>query len=341
VVKIGRLLDHPTTRGGLDYGRAGMELVLDTVNADGGIAGRRITLVDLDAVGSVERVLEGARRLAAEGCLLILGPSVTDFAIPLVPVLDELRVPALNWSGSGLARGAWGFQLKVGSLPDEAGHLTRLIAARGYRTAALARDGGPIGTEYATFLRGGLDSLGVTVVVDVEIADAADASRCVDPLQRQEPSCIVYLGLGPNGVALCRALRAQGSGVPVLGNIGLGVFPEPALEGVIFTDVVDETNPVLMRVARQWQARFDAPPLLLGLVAAHDLATTAVAAMRCAPALTPAGVRVGLERLRGVPAAAGAPGTTIGFAPWDRDGYKGPLIVYREIRDGRSATYRL
>ena len=31
----------------------------------------------------------------------------------------------------------------------------------------------------------------------------------------------------------------------------------------------------------------------------------------------------------------------IGFAPWDRDGYKGPLVVYREIRGGRAVTHRL
>src|SRR5262249_57082926 len=82
------------------------------------------------------------------------------------------------------------------------------------------------------------------------------------------------------------------------------------------------------------------PLPLLGLAAAHDLATTALEALRHAPALTPAGVRSGLERLRGIPAAAGAPGTTIGFGPFDRDGYKGPLIVYREIRDGRAVMHR-
>jgi branched-chain amino acid transport system substrate-binding protein len=340
VVKIGRLIDHPTTAGALDYGRAAIDLVVDPVNASGGIADQAITIVDADAVGSVERVIAGARRLASEGCLLILGPSVTDFAVPLIPVLDELQVPAINWSGSGLARGAWGFQLKVGSLPDEPGYLTRLIAARKYGEIALVRDGGPIGDEYARFLRGGLDSLGIAVLNDLELSQADDVDRCVEALRTDEPPCVVYLGLGPKGVALCRAIRSSGCTVPVIGNIGLGVFPEAALEGVVFTDVVDEANPVLQRFARLWRARFEQAPVLLGLAAAHDLATTAVQALRLAPALTPAGVRTGLERLRGVPAAAGAAGTTIGFAPWDRDGYKGPLIVYREIRDGRAVIHR-
>jgi len=215
-------------------------------------------------------------------------------AVPLVSVLDEIRVPAINWSGSGLARGAWGFQLKVGSLPDEAGYLVRLVEGRGLRENALVRDRGPIGDEYAAFLRGGLDSLDVCIVVDVQIEDGADAGRCMDLLHMQEPPCVVYLGLGPNGVALCRAMHACGWRVPVIGNIGIGVFPEAALEGVVFTDVVDDTNPVLRRFARRWHARFAVSLPLLGLAAAHDLATTALEALRHAPALTPAGVRTRL-----------------------------------------------
>ena len=129
--------------------------------------------------------------------------------------------------------------------------------------------------------------------------------------------------------------------MPLIGNVGLGVVPSPELEGVVFTDVVDEANPVLRRFVRQYEERHGAMPPLIGLAAAHDVATTAVEALRLAPAATPASVRAGLECLRGVPAAVGGTGTAIGFGPWDRDGYKGPLVVYREIRGGRAVTHRL
>jgi ABC-type branched-subunit amino acid transport system substrate-binding protein len=337
-MKIGRLIDHPTRHGDLDYGRHAIELVLDEAGA---VAGEPITLVDLDATGSIERVLDGARRLVDDGCVLILGPAVTHFAVPLVPVLDELAVPAINWSGSALARGAWAFQLKVGSLPDEAGHLTRLLGVRGHRTIAIVRDEGPIGEEYVAFLRPGLDALGIDVVLDVAMADAAELPACVDWLHARAPACAVYLGLGPIGMSLARAMRERGVAIPLFGNVGIGVFPTADLDGVVFTDVVDETNPVLQRFLRRWDVRHDSRPALIGLAASHDLATTAVAALRRAPTPTPAGVRVGLEQLRGLPAAVGAAGTTIGFGPWDRDGYKGPLVVYREIRDGRAVVHRL
>src|SRR5262249_47175796 len=158
----------------------------------------------------------GARRLAADGCVLVLGPSVTDFAVPLIPVLDELGLPAINWSGSGLARGAWGFQLKVGSLPDEAGYLTRLVGTRGSRGVAVVRDAGPIGDEYGRFLRAGLESLGVALAADVEIATEGDAGHVVEALGPHDPPCVVYLGLGPRGVAFARALRSRGRSVALV-----------------------------------------------------------------------------------------------------------------------------
>jgi ABC-type branched-subunit amino acid transport system substrate-binding protein len=298
-----------------------------------------VELVELDAAGSIERVIAGARELAASGCVLILGPSITHFAVPLVPVLDELRVPAINWAGSALARGAWGFQLKVGSLPDEAGHLTRLIALHGHRRVAIARDAGPIGDEYAVFLRRGLDALHVEIAAEEVLDATTEPADAAGRLRAREPGCVLYLGLGPAGIALCRTIRTLGWDVPLVGNIGIGVFPAPELDGVVFTDVVDETNPVLARFVEGYQARYGDRPVLLGLAAAHDLAVTTREALRLAPSPTPAGVRAGLEGIRGLPAATGAPGTTIGFAPWDRDGYKGPLVVYREIRGGRAVAH--
>jgi branched-chain amino acid transport system substrate-binding protein len=340
-MKIGRLLDHPTKQGSLDYGRLALDLVFDELNGAGGIAGERVSIVEFDGVGSQERVAAGARALAQQGCLLILGPSVTDFAVPLIPVLDEIRVPSINWAGSALARGAFGFQLKVGSLPDEAGYLTQLLAARGHRRVAVVRDRGPIGDEYFAFLRPGFESLGAAIAVDLVLAGEGDVAATIAPLSAADASCVLYLGFGTTGMALCRALRAAGVALPLIGNIGIGVFPSSDLDGVVFTDVVDETNPVLQAFAKRYAARHGEAPSLLGLAAAHDLATTAVAALRAAPELTPPGVRAGLESLRGIPAAIGAPGTTIGFAPWDRDGYKGPLVVLREIRDGRAVRHRL
>ena len=51
---------------------------------------------------------------------------------------------------------------------------------------------------------------------------------------------------------------------------------------------------------------------------------------------SPAGVRVGLERVKRLPAASGKPGTRIGFGDWDHAALKGEFLVLRAWRGGRT-----
>jgi len=52
--------------------------------------------------------------------------------------------------------------------------------------------------------------------------------------------------------------------------------------------------------------------------------------------LTRAGIVEGLERVKRLPASSGRDGTTMGFGRWDHGALKGPYLVLREWRDGKS-----
>ncbi len=113
MVKIGRLLDHPTTAGTLDYGRAGIDLILDPVNAAGGVAGQPISIVEADAVGSIERVLgERVVRRALEDF---------DYSVPASPSSLRVRAsaPAFQRESAGFFRGTLPFRS-----PRPRGHRT-------------------------------------------------------------------------------------------------------------------------------------------------------------------------------------------------------------------------
>ena len=47
-------------------------------------------------------------------------------------------------------------------------------------------------------------------------------------------------------------------------------------------------------------------------------------------------VRVGLERVKRLPAATGKAGTTMGFGDWDHGALKGEALVLRAWRGGRT-----
>ena len=47
-------------------------------------------------------------------------------------------------------------------------------------------------------------------------------------------------------------------------------------------------------------------------------------------------MRDGLERVKRLPAASGHGGTTMGFGQWDHGALKGPFLVLRTWREGRT-----
>lgn len=79
-------------------------------------------------------------------------------------------------------------------------------------------------------------------------------------------------------------------------------------------------------VAAMRQAGWDAPCF------GHDLATLMIEGLRAAPEFSRAGLRKGLESLRGVPAATGGAGSYMAFSERDRQALMGPrLFVFNRI----------
>ena len=70
--------------------------------------------------------------------------------------------------------------------------------------------------------------------------------------------------------------------------------------------------------------------------AAYDLGRLVGHAAGRAERLDRAGLREGLERVKQLPAASGYEGTLMGFGVWDRGALKGPFLVLRAWRDGRT-----
>ena len=56
---------------------------------------------------------------------------------------------------------------------------------------------------------------------------------------------------------------------------------------------------------------------------------------RCRPS-TRDGIREGLERVKQLPATSGREGTMMGFGSWDHAALKGPYLVLRTWREGRT-----
>jgi ABC-type branched-subunit amino acid transport system substrate-binding protein len=296
--------------------------------------------------GSAHEVDAAWRRLADAGVLAVIGPAKTDNALAVRPVADRLGLVTMNWSGSERSRGEYAFHYQVGSLPDEGVLLAAAVAAAGAERVSVIRDRSPIGDEYWSYFSDAAERHGVAVASDQRVSPiATDLQAAVDAARAAEPGALVYLGFGGVLPVIWRAMAARSWRPPSFTNsAGLhwyGMAPEVRAlgEGWVYVDMYDERNALQAEVLDRLVP--GAPHTAVGGIPAAlwDMGTLIVEGLRQAPLLTRAGVKEGLERVHGLPAACAGAGTVMGFGPWDRAALKGPdFLVLRRM--GASSTER-
>jgi branched-chain amino acid transport system substrate-binding protein len=122
--KIGILVSQTGNYAGLGIqSLEGIQLITDVVNEAGGVSGRPLELVVYDDKSEVTEVALAAKKLAdVDQVIAILEGTVTQMANGMIPVANELQVPAAGISGTALfddQLGEWFFR-PMGSEVDYA-----------------------------------------------------------------------------------------------------------------------------------------------------------------------------------------------------------------------------
>lgn len=280
--------------------------------------------------------------LVQAGVLAVVGPSISDNALVVRPLLEAAEVPAINYTGGERTRGRWMFHYQVGSLAEEPVVLAEYLAARGARAVALLHDRSPVGGGYAESFAAACAARGIELTGRSAVSPLAeDLSATVGRLRAAAPEYLAYLGLGVAARAVALALRGgEGGGrwdVPVVANSSLMFGYQQRewradWEGWVYTDTVADDNPC--RNALRERSR----PTAAGPVgvAVYDIGRLLGLALARAEHLTRDGVRLALEDVKRVPAASGLPGTVMGFGHYDHAALKGPYLVLRSWRGGKT-----
>jgi hypothetical protein len=107
------------------------------------------------------------------------------------------------------------------------------------------------------------------------------------------------------------------------------------LDGFIGLDQYDERNLVGQALLDRFAARYGRRPEFFAPSLGYDFGACIAAALADAHPLTGAGVRNGLERIKFIEAASGAPGTRIRFGHYIRQGWMGSeYLVARRMHQG-------
>ncbi len=336
-MRVGLLHDFPQADGGESFAHAiGLGLDAAGVDATG------VELVTRETVGHpagrVDDVVRGFDDLAAEGVSLIVGPSISDNCLAARDAADRTCVPAINYSGGERTRSEWMFHYQVGSLEEEPPLLVERMGERGFRRAAVVHDDSVVGHRYREVLGWAAADAGIAITATAVIDPlAVDLDATVAAMRASDPDVLVYLGLGAAAHAVATTITAARWGVPVLANSALMFgYARPdwrdAWATWEYVDTVADDNRARAALATV-DARLAAGPIGC---AAYDMGRLVGLAMRRADTLDASGMREALERVKQVPATSGYDGTLMGFGVWDRAALKGPFLVLRAWRDGKT-----
>jgi branched-chain amino acid transport system substrate-binding protein len=350
-LKVGLLNDYPTKTGTDNDTLDTLRLVFDEA-LSAGIVDRPIELVERHVVGlpnGTYHAVEGAYdELIAEGCLAIFGPYVSDNAVPLTAHADKVaKVPNIILSGSEGALSEWTFALNNGSMPEEPVMLAAVMIGDGRSRIAIAYEASLIGKEYLAFAEKAYSAAGLTVVATVPIPQVeADKAVTVKTLLAADPDAVVHVGFGHGLWGFSDALHAAQWDPPRYTTTAFEMAHISAdwmhqLRGWIGLDSYDERNEVGQAFLDRFEARYGRRPghSMPGLC--HDVATVIVRGLAAARPLTGDGVKHGLESVKLVPAASGAPGTFLRFGRFIRQGWMASdyLIARRVLPDGSAHVF--
>lgn len=339
-VRVGLLYDFPQGDGGKSF-EAAVRLGLDDVAGTGRLD-REVEMLAVHVpglpAGTEHDVVRGFRELDDAGCMLVLGPSISDNGLIVAPLADDTGLACINYTGGERTRGPFGFHYQVGSLEEEPAVLAARLAARGLRRPAIVHDHSPVGQRYAECFDEARGTFGLETAGSAAVSSLAeDLTPAIKALRDVDPDSLVYLGLGMASRAVALALESLQWSVPVVANSALMfgyVRPEwrDGWAGWEYLDGIADDNTSRARLATISEPAAATP---IGC-AAFDMGRLVGEAIARAHHLTRDGLREGLERVKRLPATCGRAGTFMGFGYYDHAALKGEYLVLREWRDGRT-----
>ncbi|HSV84646.1 MAG TPA: ABC transporter substrate-binding protein [Ramlibacter sp.] len=344
--RIGLLVDWAyTTQPMIDYVDA-VSLALEEAH-QGGVIDRPVELVGRKLHGgpnaSALDVRAAFRELVdQERVLGMIGPTLPDDMMAVRDDIDRARVPVLSFGGTLGLSSPFLFQLPNGTYVDEIRMIINYARAQGVRRIALVRDMSMMGEEYTSTFQLAMREARMPIAAVAAIPPAptrADLDQAFADVAASGADALLVITVAVHQhfvEALSRIEWRPQHRLMVCNFVAAipGFDGPQAFEGWVGVDQFDEANPVFTRMVDAFEARYARRVGHTYQAIGYDIGRALARALSMMAPSTPEGLRDALERVRMLPAAAGAAGTVVSFSKNDRRGYKGDYLVYRTVEAG-------
>jgi branched-chain amino acid transport system substrate-binding protein len=350
-IKIGAILSvtGPASNLGAPEART-LEMLVQDINAKGGIAGKSIELLIKDTGGSPEKAISFAKQLIEEEKVFaIIGPSTSGETMAIKNIAEEGKTIVLSCAAAEvivnpLAR----YVFKVA--PKDSFAVTKIfeqmkkmnITAIGVLSSNTGF--GKAGKEQLEKLA---PAHGIRILIsEVYDKSATDLTAEVTKIKAQGVQAIVNWSIEPAQAIVIKNVRQSGMTVPVFqshgfANIQYVKAAGKAAEGVIFpasriivADVLSDKHPqkqVVMAYKKAYEAKFNEDVSTFG-GHTYDAMTILARAIREGGADREK-VRASIENMKNVVGTAGV----FNFSPADHNGLDIDAFAMLTVKDGKFA----
>ncbi len=243
----------------------GMNMVIEPLNAAGGINGRKIELVVYDGKTDPQLTATFASRCAEDDkALMIIGGSPSAPAAAMVPVAAQNSIPyyMLSAAADNLTDNAvWHFRFGPRAAQDGLA-VADAFAEIGFKKVAIINNSTPFGTDGARSSIKALEAKGIKVVTQQTYdAAATDVAPQIINVRQAEPDVILVFPYPADGARVARTIRQLGIKAPiVMPRVGLmAAFRKLAAEaadGILVPTSVDVTRPEVAKLFADYNAKF-------------------------------------------------------------------------------------
>jgi branched-chain amino acid transport system substrate-binding protein len=350
-IKVGALLavTGPASFLGAPEART-LEMLVEELNAKGGLAGRPVKLVVKDTGASPEKAISFAKQLIEEEQVVaILGPSTSGESMAVKPIAQEAKTVLLSCAAAEVIVNPiapYVFKTPQNDSDAVVKIFQRMKAQKISRIGVLSSNTG--------FGKAGKDQIaklapqhGIEIAVD-EVYDkaATDLTAEVTKLKAANVQAILNWSIEPAQAIVIKNARQLGLTVPIFqshgfGNIQYVKAAGAAAEGVMFpagrllvAEALPEKHPqkaVLVSYKRAYEAKFKEDVSTFGGHAYDAFAIFVDAVKRVGPDREK--VRAAVEGTKGLVGTAGV----FTFSPTDHYGLNLEAFEMLTVKDGKFA----
>ena len=332
-----------------------VQMLVENINASGGINGRKLQLVVKDTGGSPEKAVSFAKQLIEEEKVLaIIGPSTSGETMQIKALCEENKVPLVSCAAAEtIVNPVAKYVFKVPQKDSQAvTWIYRTMKDMGITNIAILSSTEGFGVAGKKQLEDLAKAEGITIlaneVYDKQVTDLTDVLTKVKG--NSSVQAVVNWSIVPAQSIVAKNMKQLGLNVPLFQSHGFGNLKYVqqagvAAEGTLFpagrllvVDQLPDSHPqkqVLAAYKKDYETRYKEDVSTFG-GHAYDALMVVVEALKKAGTPDRDKVRDAIENLKGFVGTAGV----FNFSPTDHTGLSLEAFEMLTVKDGKFAAYK-